>query len=216
MSKTIFLIGFLLYQQVCLSNNADTLKYPKKNTIYFSPFKLINNEIDLGYEYKCNKLSSLKMDASLIFMQNNNYPNYNNNNNEMAGTNIGIAFRKYIFYDQIINKKRSNNAWGVYISPYAAYQYIERNYNYTVFDGTKELVINEKNHQNAITPGMLTGMRFDLARGLISFDFNIGFGMKISTITGGNTYFNSSNASDHYYGRNGFIPNGNATIGFNF
>lgn len=215
MNKSISLIGFLLFYQFCFASGPDTLKYPKKNTIYFSPFKLINNEIELGYEYKWNRLSSLKIDVSLLFMQNNIYQG-NNNNNEMAGTNVGLSFRKYIFYDQIINKKRSDNSWGVYVSPFSTYQYIERNYSYIIYDGLKEVVINEKNHQNAITPGILTGMRFDLAKGLISFDFNVGFGMKFSKITGNSTFYSSANASDHYYGRNGFIPNGNATIGFNF
>lgn len=215
MQKIICVLSLLIFQNIGIASNADTLKYPKKNTIYFSPFKLINNEIELGYEYKLQKLTSLKLDASLIFMLNNNYLG-NNNTNEMAGTNIGLTFRKYIFYNQIINKKRSENSWAVYVSPYAEYQYIQRNYSYPVYDGVKEVMIYEKNHQNAITPGILTGMRFDLAKGLISFDFNVGFGMKFSKITGSNTYYNSSYSSDHYYGRNGFVPNGNATIGFNF
>ena len=147
----------------------DSLKNFKVNTIYFSPFKLINNEVELGIEHKLNRLSSIKFDASLIWLNNNEFSNtFSNYGDEMLGSNLTFSFRKYVFYNQIINKKRSENLWGVYISPMVQYQYLERKSRHETYDinGNSLGMISQKDHQNAFTPGVLTGMRFDLAKGL--------------------------------------------------
>ncbi|MBP7477703.1 MAG: hypothetical protein KA797_04200 [Chitinophagales bacterium] len=194
----------------------DTLKNYTKNAITFSPMKLINNEIEIGIERKLSRLISLKLEASLI--SNSNDYSYRNNNNNVTGTNLMIAFRKYIFYDQIINKKQSQNLWGVYLSPFVQYQYIERKDFYEQYDINGNLLRTElqKSHQNAFMAGLITGMRFDIAKGLISFDFNVGFATKISEVTGPTNNLYYGGPREHYYGKQGIIPTGNATIGFNF
>lgn len=215
--KQYLLIGFFSISSFSISAaTLDTLKNYTKNSITFSPMKLIDNEIEFGIEHKFSRLISLKLEASLI--SNSNDYSYRNNNNNVTGTNMMIAFRKYIFYDQIYNRKQSQNLWGVYISPFLRYQYITRKTTTEDYDINGKLLstVTEKSFQNALMAGLVTGMRFDLAKGLISFDFNIGFASKISKVTGDPNYFYYGGAREHYYGKQGIIPAGNATIGFNF
>ncbi|MBK7957247.1 MAG: hypothetical protein IPK03_03525 [Bacteroidetes bacterium] len=117
----------------------DTLKNYTKNSITFSPMKLIDNEIEFGIERKFSRLISLKLEASLISRSNDYNYNYNNNDN-VTGTNLMLGFRKYIFYDQIINRKQSQNLWGVYISPFVQYQYIGKKSTSDVYDKNGNII----------------------------------------------------------------------------
>jgi hypothetical protein len=228
--KTFSLL--ILSSMIYLSSNAatpfakDSIPNLKINTIYFSPFQLAHKEIAFGFEHKLSNLGSVKVDASAIWSPSNtNYYSSFNNEAEVTGTNIRLSYRRYLFYNLMSQRKKAGALWGVHISPMLHFQHILTKFTSPIIttdiNGNKIGEVTPKYHQNAFAPGLLTGVRFDLAKGLITIDANIGFEAKFSKITGNayyyyNGYYNNTGIGNFNLGYNGILPSGNLSLGFNF
>lgn len=219
----IFLAG-TLYSEDAIEKNITNYEAMPQNTFYVSPINFTFKNLQIGYERNLKKGNSLLLRASIGYdSYNDSYlPEYEYSYKEMVVT-TELSYRKYIIYSKFnelknLDKNKSkSNFWGLYISPFLAYQYAEgNNISLSIDYFTNEFVDrSSKYHQNAIVGGLYLGSRFDLVKGRITLDVYAGVGMKYNNIVSSATgsYFDGG---IYNIGVTGIVPRGNIDFGFNF
>lgn len=228
MRKNIFLISLALfagviYAQNEFDKNIANYEAMPKNTFYISPFNFIIKNLQIGYERNLKKGNSLLLRSSIGYdsYSDSYLPEYDYSFKQMVVT-TELSYRKYVIYSKInelknLEKNKSkSNFWGLYVSPFLAYQYAEgNNVSLSVDHFTNEFVDrSSKYHQNAIVGGLFLGSRFDLVKGKITIDVYAGIGMKYNnTVSSTGAYFDPG---AYNIGVTGIVPRGNIDFGFNF
>ncbi len=185
------------------------------NSIYLSPLNAFFQNIELGYERQFGARDAFLIKSNFGYNKRETYYNSPNSDETLLQVYASLAYKRYIIYTVIKpNKKperKLKNLFGLYISPYGAYQYVHSSY-YEYTSSVDSAIFRSKNI-NSIQGGLEIGTRFDLAKGLITLDFHTGAGFKYSFNDLSN-YVRYTNI--YQIGQIGIIAKGNISIGFNF
>jgi len=144
------------------------------------------------------------LSASLLHNEQNNYGGIR------LGASAELHFRKYLVYTYLRKKKNpdSKNTMGFYVSPYAGYQYLESSNDYY----TQNQLLATNQYYNSAQFGVLTGINFNIIKGIMHLDFSAGLAEKV-------TFTGDGQSRTHYTlqaGTTGIIPKANIQLGFNF